>query len=111
MKTRKPINLVKLESMTEAEALALVCSGMGAIKGVDRFDRRLEHFSDSYRVNVIRGLRIDRDRWTVRDNGIGMRSQPVNLADWPKCTIDDARFALAREVWCDAVRVSNGGRL
>jgi len=42
---------------------------------------------------------------------MGERSRPSNLSEWPECTIDDARFALAREVWCDAVRVSNGGQL
>ena len=104
-------NISKLATMTETETLAILCEGNGAVKGVDRFDSRLQHFSDAYRVNVIRNLRIDRNTWTVRDNGIGLLSQPSNLADWPECTMEDARFELARHVWCDAVRVSNGGQL
>jgi hypothetical protein len=101
----------KLASLTEAETLAILVEGCGAIRGVDRLDTRLQHFSDAYRVNVTRNLRINRDTWIMRDNGVGVLSQPSNLSDWPECSIADARFELARHVWCDAVRVSNGGQL
>ena len=104
-------NISRLESMSERETLAIVLAGTEHCKGVDRFDKRLQHFSDAYRVNVIRDLRINRDTWVMRDNGIGLLAQPSDLSDWPVCTHDDARWELARHVWCDAVRVSNGGAL
>ena len=106
------MSIVKLDSMTEQEARDLVCDGMGAIRGVDKSDARLVHFSDAYRANVIRGLQINRATWIVRDKGyLGVHSRPVDLTDWPECTLSDALFSLAREVWCDAVRVANGGQL
>lgn len=105
-------NIVKLASMSEREALDLVCTRNGAIAPVDRTDKRLAHFPDAFRANVTRGLQIDRDTWIVRDKGyIGLRSRPVDLSDWPECSDFDARFELAREVWCDSVRVANGGAL
>ncbi len=106
------MSIVHLSSLTETEARDLVCSGMGAIPAVDSSDKRLVHFSDAYRANVTRGLQINRDTWTVRDKGyLGVHSRPVDLTDWPECTLSDALFSLAREVWCDAVRVANGGQL
>lgn len=101
---------IKLSDMTEAEALSILCAGNGAIRGVDRFDKRLDIFPLAFATNARRGLRIRRSTWIVRDNDCEW-SRPSNLADWPECTIDDAIFELARHVWCDCVRVANGGEL
>lgn len=102
---------IRLETMSETETLELLFAGNGAIRGVDRHDKRLAHFSAAYAANVRRGLRVVRSKWETRDNRLGVLSRPSNLSEWPECTEFDARFELARHVWCDAVRVSNGGVL
>lgn len=103
-------NIIRLSDMTERETLDILCAGNGAIRGVDRFDKRLDIFPLAFATNARRGLRIRRSTWIVRDNDCEW-SRPSNLADWPECTIDDAMFELARHVWCDCVRVANGGEL
>lgn len=104
-------DIIKLADMTEKEALDILCAGNGAIRGIDRFDKRLDIFPLAFAANARRELRIQRSKWIVRDNRLGELSRPSNLSDWPECTIDDAMFELARHVWCDCVRVANGGEL
>jgi hypothetical protein len=104
-------DIVKLAHMSEKETLAILLDGNGYVRGVDRFDKRLEHFGAAYQTNVRRNLRFQRSKWSMRDDRLGNLSRPSNLADWPKCSVDDARFELARHVWCACVRVSNGGEL
>lgn len=104
-------DIIRLATMSESETLELLIAGNGAIRGVDRHDKRLAHFPAAYAANISRGLRMLRSKWETRDNRLGMLARPVDLSDWPECTEFDARFELARHVWCDAVRVSNGGLL
>lgn len=104
-------NIIRLSDMTERETLEILCTGNATNRAVDRFDKRLEHFSESYRANVMRGLQIDRQTWVIRDKGCRAFRVPSSLADWPECAIDDARFELARQVWRDVVHLSNGGMI
>ena len=74
---------------------------------VDRTDNRLRFWDTCFETATRRNLRMDTAKWTMRDDRLGILSQPVSLAEWPECTNDDAEFELAREVWCECDRMHN----
>lgn len=86
-------------------ARQLVIDGAGAIRGVDPSDPRLEFFEEAYKQAVAVNYRIDRNTWVERNDRDGWLSRPSDPSDWPPCSLEDARFTLARGVWCDAVRL------
>jgi hypothetical protein len=98
--------IYRLATMTADECRELVRERRGTPID-DKYQHAWDYFENAYREAVMRNLRINRRTWVMRDNGIGVLSQPVKLADWPECTPNDARDELAWKIWCNAVRMYN----
>jgi hypothetical protein len=62
---------------------------------------------DAYLRAVENNLRYDRKTNVMRDNRLGELSRPSNPSEWSEATANEAREYMARQVWCDAVRVFN----
>lgn len=104
--------IVRLESMTLAEVQAALTAGNGAIpstRGSGYFAAAAVHLPTCYAAAVRAGLRHDTATDITRDNG-GWLARPSDPSDVEPASVEDARFTLARVVWCNAVREVNRAR-
>ena len=62
---------------------------------------------ESYKIACSHNLRYDRKTNILRDDKIGEWARPSNPAEWEEATLDEAREALMRHIWCKAVRQYN----
>ena len=99
-------SIYRIATMTLSECAALIRERRRA-RVTGKYLHAWRYLEAAYREAIIHNLRVDRRTWIMRDNRIGILSQPVNLSEWPECTPEDARDSLAWEVWCSAVQLYN----
>lgn len=62
---------------------------------------------DSYYKARDQNLRYNRKTNILRDNRLGILSEPSNRSEWSIATVDEAIDAISHEIWCNAVSTYN----
>lgn len=99
------MSILNLSSLTLADVQGTIEAEIKSSKEW-RYEDCWQYVETAYNQAKTKNLRINLKTWITRDN-TGILCEPVNLSDWPECSLTDAISELTNSIWSDAVRIRN----